>query len=311
MRAEEAGAYTGETSPVDGRRGGAVRHPGPLGAAPVRQRDRCGGGGQGRIRGRRTGWCRSRRSASAPRSGAPASPPPSSSDSCAPPISLLPGIAGSGLVVAYEPVWAIGTGDAASGEDAQAAAAQIRAILAESDPAGADEVPILYGGSCTPDNAAEFFAEPDVDGALVGGASLNAERLRADRAAGASKRAGERGRRSAAARRAVRARRLRPRRTTRRATRSCRRGCRPGSASPPSGPPARLEASGEAVGLPAGQMGNSRGRPPQPGRRLPGPAGPAAHQRRDRRRQLLRQPGAARGRSPCARARDAGCTCWA
>jgi len=90
-------------------------------------------------------------------------------------ISRLAGIAGSGLVIAYEPVWAIGTGDAASGEDAQAAAAQIRAILAESDPAGAEEVPILYGGSCTPENAAEFFAEPDVDGALVGGASLDAE----------------------------------------------------------------------------------------------------------------------------------------
>jgi triosephosphate isomerase len=90
-------------------------------------------------------------------------------------ISLLPGIAGSGLVIAYEPVWAIGTGDAASGEDAQAAAAQIRAILAESDPVGADEVPTLYGGSCTPENAAEFFVEPDIDGALVGGASLNAE----------------------------------------------------------------------------------------------------------------------------------------
>jgi triosephosphate isomerase (TIM) len=89
-------------------------------------------------------------------------------------ISLLSGIAGSGLVVAYEPVWAIGTGDAASGEDAQAAAAQIRSILAESDPDGAAEVAILYGGSCTPDNAAEIFAEPDVDGALVGGASLSA-----------------------------------------------------------------------------------------------------------------------------------------
>jgi triosephosphate isomerase len=89
-------------------------------------------------------------------------------------ISLLSGIAGSGLVVAYEPVWAIGTGDAASGEDAQAAAAQIRSILAESDPAGATEVAILYGGSCSLDNAAEFFAEPDVDGALVGGASLDA-----------------------------------------------------------------------------------------------------------------------------------------
>ena len=89
-------------------------------------------------------------------------------------ISHLERIAGSRLVVAYEPVWAIGTGDAASGEDAQAAAAQIRAILAESDPSGAEEVPILYGGSCTPDNAGEFFAERDVDGALVGGASLNA-----------------------------------------------------------------------------------------------------------------------------------------
>ena len=89
-------------------------------------------------------------------------------------ISRLGQIAGSGLVVAYEPVWAIGTGDAASGEDAQAAAAQVRAILAESDPVGARQVAILYGGSCTPDNAAEFFAQPDVDGALVGGASLNA-----------------------------------------------------------------------------------------------------------------------------------------
>ncbi len=89
-------------------------------------------------------------------------------------ISRLARIAGSALVVAYEPVWAIGTGDAATGEDAQAAAAQIRAILAESDPAGAEEVAILYGGSCTPANAAEFFAQPDVDGALVGGASLDA-----------------------------------------------------------------------------------------------------------------------------------------
>lgn len=89
-------------------------------------------------------------------------------------ISRLDRISGSRLVIAYEPVWAIGTGDAASGEDAQAAAAQIRAILAESDPSGAEAVPILYGGSCTHDNAAEFFAERDIDGALVGGASLNA-----------------------------------------------------------------------------------------------------------------------------------------
>ena len=82
---------------------------------------------------------------------------------------------GTGLIVAYEPVWAIGTGDAASGDDAQAVAAQIRAILRELDPDGADEVPIQYGGSVTDENAAEFFWQPDIDGALVGGASLKPE----------------------------------------------------------------------------------------------------------------------------------------
>ena len=81
----------------------------------------------------------------------------------------------TGLVIAYEPVWAIGTGDAASGADAQAVAAQIRAIMRELDADGADDVPIQYGGSVTEDNAAEFFAQPDIDGALVGGASLRAE----------------------------------------------------------------------------------------------------------------------------------------
>jgi len=90
-------------------------------------------------------------------------------------IGGLERIAGSGLVIAYEPVWAIGTGDAASPEDAQAAAAQIRAILAEADPAGAADVPIQYGGSVTADNAGGFFRQPDIDGALVGGASLQAD----------------------------------------------------------------------------------------------------------------------------------------
>jgi triosephosphate isomerase len=84
-------------------------------------------------------------------------------------------IGGSGLVIAYEPVWAIGTGDAASPDDAQAVAAQIRAILRELDPAGADEIPIQYGGSVTDGNARDFFAQPDIDGALVGGASLKAD----------------------------------------------------------------------------------------------------------------------------------------
>ena len=96
-------------------------------------------------------------------------------------------LAGSGLVIAYEPVWAIGTGDAASGADAQAVAAQIRAILHELDGAAADEVPIQYGGSVTDANAAEFFAQPDIDGALVGGASLQPETFAAIlRAAAAS-----------------------------------------------------------------------------------------------------------------------------
>jgi triosephosphate isomerase (TIM) len=94
-------------------------------------------------------------------------------------ISSLERIRGSGLVIAYEPVWAIGTGDAASPADAQAAAAQIRAILREADPAGADEVPIQYGGSVTADNASSFFGEPDVDGALVGGASLKPDEFAA------------------------------------------------------------------------------------------------------------------------------------
>jgi len=99
-------------------------------------------------------------------------------------------IAGSGLVIAYEPVWAIGTGDAASGEDAQRVAQQIRAIVRELDPEAAEQVPIQYGGSVTADNAAEYFGQPDIDGALVGGACLKAESFAAIlRAAVAEKRA--------------------------------------------------------------------------------------------------------------------------
>ena len=90
-------------------------------------------------------------------------------------IGGLDRLAGSGLIVAYEPVWAIGTGDAASAKDAQEVCAQIRQILRDADPEAADEIPIQYGGSVTAENAAELFAQPDIDGALVGGASLEAE----------------------------------------------------------------------------------------------------------------------------------------
>jgi triosephosphate isomerase (TIM) len=87
-------------------------------------------------------------------------------------IGRLERLAGTGLVIAYEPVWAIGTGDAASADDAQEVCAQIRQILRETDHAAAEEIPIQYGGSVTAANAAELFGQPDIDGALVGGASL-------------------------------------------------------------------------------------------------------------------------------------------
>ena len=80
------------------------------------------------------------------------------------------------VVVAYEPVWAIGTGETATPEQAQEMHAFIReelSVIFNADVA--DEVSILYGGSCKPSNAKELFANPDVDGGLIGGASLNAD----------------------------------------------------------------------------------------------------------------------------------------
>jgi len=79
------------------------------------------------------------------------------------------------LVIAYEPVWAIGTGEVATGEDAQEVCAAIRADLAERNKAAAQSVRILYGGSVKAANVAGIMAQPDVDGCLVGGASLDAD----------------------------------------------------------------------------------------------------------------------------------------
>lgn len=76
-------------------------------------------------------------------------------------------------VIAYEPVWAIGTGKTATAEQAQEIHAFIREVLAEKfGKEAAEQTPILYGGSCKPSNAAEIFGKADVDGGLIGGASL-------------------------------------------------------------------------------------------------------------------------------------------
>lgn len=79
------------------------------------------------------------------------------------------------LVVAYEPVWAIGTGRTATPEQAQDVHAHIRQVLATIDGPLAEKVRLLYGGSVKPANARELFAQKDIDGGLIGGASLNAD----------------------------------------------------------------------------------------------------------------------------------------
>ena len=87
-------------------------------------------------------------------------------------LARIPGERAAELVVAYEPVWAIGTGRTATPAMAQEAHAAIRTWLRGAFPRAADRIRIQYGGSVKPQNAAELLAQPDVDGALVGGASL-------------------------------------------------------------------------------------------------------------------------------------------
>lgn len=79
------------------------------------------------------------------------------------------------VVIAYEPVWAIGTGKTATSDQAQEIHAFIRKTLAEKYGALSEEISILYGGSCKPSNARELFAQKDIDGGLIGGASLKAD----------------------------------------------------------------------------------------------------------------------------------------
>ena len=88
----------------------------------------------------------------------------------------LPSSAWDKIVLAYEPVWAIGTGETASPEQAQEMHAFIRGLVAQKYPADvAENVAILYGGSVKPANAQEIFSKPDVDGGLIGGAALSAD----------------------------------------------------------------------------------------------------------------------------------------
>jgi triosephosphate isomerase (TIM) len=92
-------------------------------------------------------------------------------------LDKVPGERLPDVVIAYEPIWAIGTGRVATPEQAQEAIAFVRALVADRSREASERVRVLYGGSVKPENAAEILKQPDVDGALVGGASLDPEGL--------------------------------------------------------------------------------------------------------------------------------------
>ncbi len=88
---------------------------------------------------------------------------------------IIESIISSDIVIAYEPVWAIGTGLAADPEEAESVHEFIRSVLSDFIPDQSEMIRIIYGGSVKPENASAYFSKPNIDGALIGGASLSAE----------------------------------------------------------------------------------------------------------------------------------------
>ena len=280
------GAFTGEVSaPMLAEIDVARRRARPLRAARVLQRDRPGAAAQGPegARGRADAdplRRRDRGGARARRDRAQAAPP---------------GPGGAREGPGRAPARGRRSPTSRSGRSAPAGPRRpsrrrrrsrfVRALVAGLDKAAAEQVRILYGGSCKPDNAAELLALPDVDGALVGGASLDPDGLRA------------------------RSSRPPPRVTVPAVCLVVLDGWGlapdgPGNAVALADTPVfdglwaehphtTLTAKGEAVGLPDGPDGQLRGRPPQPRRRRDRPAGPRAHRRGGRGRHARRERDAA------------------
>ena len=177
VSAHEAGAYTGEISAgMLAKLGCTYVVVGPLRAARVPPGVRRAGQRQGQGRARRRDDARSSASASRCRCARRASRCPTRWPSST---ARSPGFSAEqvgGLVVAYEPVWAIGTGEVATPDDAQEVCAAIRERIREvHGDAAADAVRVLYGGSVKAANVGGIMEKPDVDGCLVGGASLQAD----------------------------------------------------------------------------------------------------------------------------------------